>query len=237
MKYENICKGKFKERLNRFVAEVEIGKRKCRAHVKNTGRCRELLIPGADVFLEDFTSDMGSRKLEYSLIGVEKKTDSGSFIVNIDSQAPNKVVRESFESGKIIPCGLKDISFIRSEYRYGASRIDFLVEDSLGAKALVEVKGVTLEKDGFARFPDAPTHRGIRHIRELMKAKEEGYFASIIFVIQMSGIKLFGPNMVTHPEFGKTLKEADEKGVEILAYDCFTAADSLEISGSVKVML
>lgn len=237
MKYENICRGKFIERPNRFVAVVDIDGRICRAHVKNTGRCRELLIPGADVFLEDFSYRMGSRKLKYSLIGVKKKTSSGILMINMDSQAPNKVVGEALEQGCLVPRGLENVSLLKSEYKYGNSRIDFLAKDRRGAEALIEVKGVTLEKNGTAMFPDAPTARGIKHIEELIAAKKAGYSACIIFVIQMKEVESFRPNDRTHPEFGRTLAEAQKKGVEILACSCIVEEDALELNRPVKVIL
>ena len=206
-------------------------------HVKNTGRCRELLVPGAAVFVEDFSENMRDRKLRYSLIGVEKNEDGMRRLVNMDSQAPNRVVQEALEEGKFVPADLENAAVIKSEYRYGNSRLDFYAEDSTGEKALIEVKGVTLEQQGTALFPDAPTERGVRHIEELIRAKREGYGASILFVIQMKDVGLFRPNYITQPLFGHKLMEAECAGVEILAYDCMVSIDSLRLHRRVAVRL
>lgn len=237
MKYEKICRGKFIERPNRFTAYVDICGSKQKVHVKNTGRCRELLVPGAEVYLEDFSEKIGKRRLRYSVVGVKKETEHGSIIINMDSQAPNKVVKEALEAEKLVLPGLADISFVRGEYRYGDSRLDFMVKDSSGKTALAEVKGVTLEMNGTARFPDAPTERGIKHIEELIKAKSEGYAACIIFVIQMNGAEYFEPNYDTHPEFGDALCRAESSGVAVLAYDCQVEPGSLKLGKPVKVRL
>ncbi len=264
MKYEKIVKAKFIERINRFVAVVEVdgaeadGSGACRAesvsgrtervHVKNTGRCRELLVPGNTVYLEDFEGRMGSRRMRHSLVAVEKKTGpdagGGSLLINMDSQAPNKVVHEALADGRIRLPGLCDadageggLTLIRPETKYGDSRFDFYVEaegcgrDSDEAKkAFIEVKGVTLEDDGHARFPDAPTERGVKHINELVRAREEGCLAYIIFIVQMEGVKDVSPNYETHPEFGEALAKAAEAGVEILAYDCSVTPGSLTVN-------
>ena len=241
MKYRNIIKGKFISRPNRFIAHVEVDGKEEKSHVKNTGRCRELLQPGAVVYLEDFRERMGSRKLEFSLIGVEKTVQRAEFhetiMVNMDSQAPNKVVKEAMQSGRLLPAGLCDASYIKPEYTYGASRMDFYAEDSCGKKLLMEVKGVTLEDGGIARFPDAPTERGIKHVEELIGAKKQGYEAAILFVIQMKGVEWFEPNYATHAAFGEALCRAAAAGVEILAYDCIVEEDSLVLDKAVKVRL
>lgn len=237
MKYQHIVHGTFIERPNRFVAHVEIAGRVEKVHVKNTGRCRELLVSGADVYLEDFSERMGSRKLRYSLISVGKPTAKELLMVNMDSQAPNKVVREALENGTLLPGGLHHVKYIKSEYRYGKSRLDFYAEDSGGHQWLAEVKGVTLEENGVARFPDAPTERGIRHIEELITAVGEGYYACIIFVIQMKGVASFEPNYLTHREFGEALERAKKAGVEVLAYDCQVTADTLTLDKPVPVNL
>ena len=221
MRYDNIIEGKFISRPNRFIAYVEIDGKKETVHVKNTGRCKELLTEGANVFLE--VSSNPERKTKYDLISVYK----GENLINMDSQAPNKValefIREQFKNAKIKP-----------EYTYGNSRIDIYMEYE-GKKALIEVKGVTLEKDGVAMFPDAPTERGIKHINELIRARDEGYECYIFFVIQMKGIKEFTPNYNTHYEFGKSIEMADKAGVKILAYDCIVTPDTLIIDAPVKV--
>ena len=166
MEYKNIVKGKFISRPNRFIAEVEINGETVRCHVKNTGRCRELLIPGTDVYMEDFAGRMRSRRLRYSLIAVTK----GNTLINMDSQAPNKVIAEALHSGTIQLPEMSELKAIKAEKTYGSSRLDFYVEDICGRKGFIEVKGVTLEEDGIAMFPDAPTERGVRHTEELCKA-------------------------------------------------------------------
>lgn len=237
MKYEKICRGKFISRPNRFIAEVETGGYVRRAHVRNTGRCRELLVTGADLIMEDFRDRMGKRKLEYSLIGVTKETARGPILINVDSQAPNKVVGEALRFGKLRIGDMKKAEIVKSEYTYGTSRLDFYVKDETGREALVEVKGVTLEEDGTAMFPDAPTERGVKHIRELMGAASSGYVACVIFVIQMKGIDFFRPNDRTHAEFGEVLREAQKAGVEVLAYDCIVGEDSLRLDAPVEIKL
>ena len=226
MRYENICSGKFIARPNRFIAQVEIGGAVEICHVKNTGRCRELLVPGAQVYLERSSNPL--RKTKYDLIAVEK----GNLLVNMDSQAPNKVFREFAESGAF----RKDLTRIRGEYTWGDSRFDFLLEDDRGL-TFVEVKGVTLEDDGVVRFPDAPTERGVKHLNGLKRAVEEGHRAAAFFVIQMEGMKSFSPNDVTHPAFGDALREAAAAGVEVLAYECRVTPDTLEIARPVLVVL
>ena len=246
MKYENIVKGKFISRPNRFIAYVEIAGETVKAHVKNTGRLGELLVPGAEVFLEDHAGRMGSRKLRYSLIAVRKDDElsakkqdgvSQGRLVNIDSQAPNKVVKEAMLGGKLLPEGLKDVTYYKPEYKYGDSRLDFYAEDSCGSKLLGEVKGVTLEENGKARFPDAPTERGVKHIEELIKAVREGYKACIVFVIKMKGVDSFSPNYDTHPEFGEMLACAREEGVEIIARDCIVSENGLILDKNVEIEL
>lgn len=237
MRYENIVKGKFIGRPNRFIAVVEVDGQEVKAHVKNTGRLRELLLPGAEVYLEDHVGRMGSRKLRYSLISVIKEDEQGKRILNIDSQAPNKIVKEAMQSGSLLPDGLKDISLFKAEYSFGSSRLDFYAEDSCGSRILGEVKGVTLEVDGNARFPDAPTERGVKHIEELISAVEQGYRACIVFVIKMKGVSSFSPNHDTHPEFGEALKKARDAGVEIIARDCIVSKDSIIMDKNVEIIL
>lgn len=214
MKYDNITKAKFIRRPNRFIAEVEIEGSVETVHVKNTGRCKELLIPGCDVYLT--APDSPGRKTKYDLVAVIK---SNGLLINIDSQAPNKVVKEwLMKQGydKIVP-----------EYTYGDSRIDFYMEKG-DEKYLMEVKGCTLEVDGTGYFPDAPTERGVKHIRELIRAKEEGYNAALAFVIQMDGIKEVRPNVKTHPEFGIAMEDARRSGVEVVFITCHVEPDSLD---------
>ena len=240
MKYEKIIKGQFVSRPNRFVADVKLNHSGeiTRAHVKNTGRCRELLLPGSTVYLEDFTDRMGTRKMTYSLIGVEKVLPDGQVLmINMDSQAPNKVTAEALASGKIILPGMGRLTEIRGEKTYGDSRFDFYVEDEDGRRGFIEVKGVTLEDGGLVRFPDAPTERGVKHLRELMKARAEGYMAYALFIVQMEGMRLFMPNDDTHPAFGDALREAAEADVGVLAYQCRVTEDTLEVTCPLEVRL
>lgn len=243
MKYDKIVEAKFIERENRFVARVALPEGEVsRAHVKNTGRCRELLLPGADVYLEDHADRMGNRKMRYSLVAVRKAATGGrQILINMDSQAPNKVVGEALTDGRILLPGFEESTDhlrIKPETRFGDSRFDFYVEqvspEGKGRKAFIEVKGVTLEDDGYARFPDAPTERGVKHINELIRAHEEGYDAYIIFVVQMEGIKDVSPNDETQPQFGEALAKARKAGVKILAYDCLVTPDSLKVKGPVS---
>lgn len=230
MRYPNIVSGIFLKRPNRFIAHVMIKGKEEIAHVKNTGRCRELLIPGATIYLQEH--DNPNRKTKFSLIAVEK----GKLLVNIDSQAPNKVMLEALSQGLCLP-GLKSpIIQIKPESVYGSSRFDFYVTAN-GQKAYLEVKGVTLELDGVAKFPDAPTERGVKHIRELMEAAKEGFEAYVIFVIQMKGIRYVTPNDETHAEFGQALREAHRMGVNIIAYDCLVAPDQLKLDQPIPVVL
>lgn len=233
MKYENICKGNFIARPNRFIAEVLIDGKKEKAHVKNTGRCRELLIPDAEVYLEDFDGRMGSRKMRYSLIGVKK----GELLINMDSQAPNKVCEEALRSGRLQLPGMGKLSLVKREKTFGDSRFDFYVEDEKGERGWLEVKGVTLEEDHVARFPDAPTERGVKHVYELCRAVKEGYRGYVLFVIQMTGIRNFEPNDRTHKAFGDALRQAEKDGVAVLACDCNVTEDTLEIKNQIPVTL
>ena len=213
MKYDNITKATFISRPNRFIAEVEIGGHHETVHVKNTGRCKELLIPGCDVWLT--APGTPNRKTKYDLVAVKK---GNGLLINIDSQAPNKVVKEWLEGyDTVIP-----------EYTYGESRIDFYMERG-DECVLMEVKGCTLEVGGIGYFPDAPTVRGVKHIRELILAKQEGYRAILTFVIQMDGINEVRTNVTTHPEFGEALEAAQAAGVEVLFLPCHVEPDSLEI--------
>ena len=216
MKYRKVIDAKFINRPNRFIAEVEIPERGREiVHVKNTGRCKELLIPGVDVILEE--SDNPNRKTKYDLIAVSKE---GMGWINIDSQAPNKVVYEWLEK--------QGYSYIKPEYKYGNSRIDFYMEKE-NSKYLMEVKGCTLEIDRIGYFPDAPTERGVKHLRELTLATKKGYKCIIAFVIQMEGITEVRPNISTHPEIGIALKEAKDAGVEIWYMPCRVMPDELFI--------
>lgn len=230
MKYENISPGRFIKRPNRFIAEVEIQEagnvRKERVHVKNTGRCQELLIPGAEVYLEKSAAE--NRKTAYDLIGVKK----GGVLVNMDSNAPNKAVREWLESGAYFD----DVTLVRPETTYGSSRFDFYVEAG-ERKIFIEVKGVTLEQQSVAMFPDAPSQRAVKHVEELVKATAEGYECYVLFVIQMKGISCFTPNREAQPQFADALMRAQQAGVRILAYDCLVTLNSMVLSDPVPVEL
>lgn len=217
MKYSNIICGKFISRPNRFIAKVEIDCREETVHVKNTGRCKELLLPGATVVLE--VSDNPERKTKYDLIAVYKK---GLGLVNIDSQAPNKVVFEWLKSQKF--------DYIKPEYTIGSSRIDFYMEKG-SEKYLLEVKGCTLEIEGVGYFPDAPTLRGVKHLKELCELQKRGYNCAVAFVIQMEGIKEVRPNISTHPQFGEALAEAQNAGVKVIFLECSVTENSLSIKG------
>ncbi len=226
MIYESVQKGIFIERSNRFVALVETEGRREVCHVKNTGRCKELLLPGVEVVLEYRPST--ARKTAYDLIAVYK----GERLINMDSQAPNQVVREMLLEGRLFP----EVTLVKPEQAYGSSRFDFYVETS-ERKLFVEVKGVTLEENGAARFPDAPTLRGIKHLQELVRCLQDGYEAVVLFVVQMKGIYSFEPNTATHPAFASALWEAEQAGVKILAYDCLVSENSLRIDKQVPVRI
>lgn len=215
LQYKNIKQAKFIDRPNRFIAYVEVDGKPETVHVKNTGRCRELLIPGAEVYLTE--PGTPGRKTRYDLIAVRK--DNG-ILFNIDSQAPNKVVREWLDG--------QGFDLVQPEHTYGSSRIDFYMERG-EERYLMEVKGCTLEVDGVGYFPDAPTERGVKHLRELMRAASEGYHAVAAFVIQMDGVTEVRPNVQTHPEFGVALKEAVEAGVRVLSMPCHVEPGKLNI--------
>lgn len=241
MKYSKIREAVFLARPNRFIANVLIGGEIHTVHVKNTGRCKELLYEGAVIYLEDHEDNRNNRKTGYSLVAVEKRGEtegSGTRFVNIDSYAPNRVVGEALKGGTIVLPGLNvPYNRIKPETTYGASRFDFYVEDATGEKAFIEVKGVTLEEDGTARFPDAPTERGLKHVRELCAALDDGFAAYVIFVIQMKGVSAFEPNDATHPAFGEALREASQEGVVVLAFDCAVTPDAIDIGEPVRVNL
>lgn len=213
MKYAHVIRGEFINRPNRFIANILVEGFPVVVHVKNTGRCQELLTPGAEVYLEK--SDNPQRKTAYDLIAVRKPS---GLLVNIDSQAPNKVVREWLDQ--------RAFDLIRPEYTYGDSRVDFYMEKS-SQRFLLEVKGCTLERDGIGFFPDAPTARGAKHLRELRRAASEGYQSAVAFVIQMDGISEVRPNIETDPEFARALFEAETSGVKILFLMCHVEPDSI----------
>ena len=233
MNYQHIKKGTFKERPNRFIALVEIEGKEYTVHVKNTGRCKELLIPGVQVLLEyDPQAKEKGRKTEYSLVAVYK----GERLINMDSQAPNQAAWEWLRDGGLErETGIR-VEQICRETTYGQSRFDlsFTVH---GQSAFMEVKGVTLEQDGIAMFPDAPTERGVKHLEELSQAVRDGFEAYVLFVIQMKGVTGFKPNDKTHKEFARVLKKAQKAGVKILAYDCRVREDGFVIDQKVPVNL
>lgn len=226
MRYDNVITGTFLERPNRFIAYCEVDGVKEKVHVKNTGRCKELLIPGATVYLS--VSENSERSTRCDLIAVKK----GDRIINMDSQVPNDVAAESLRS---IPM-FSGISQIRREYPYGNSRIDIMATDGEN-RFLIEVKGVTLENDNIARFPDAPTERGAKHLRELMSSKDRGFTPCVLFIVQMDGIERFEPNWDTDPVFSQTLKDAKEAGVRILAYGCSVTPDSITLTDPIDVVV
>ena len=226
MTYPNVTPAVFLSRPNRFVARVLVNGEEQTVHVKNTGRCKELLIPGAEVFLTK--SDNPNRKTAYDLIAVRK----GTRLINMDSQAPNKVFGEWAAAGRFIP----GLTLLRPECQHGDSRFDFYWEAG-ERKGFVEVKGVTLEDNNAVYFPDAPTERGIKHLNGLAACLQEGYEAAVCFVIQMEGVDFFAPNDRTHPAFGEALRQAAGAGVQVLALDCTVTPDSLTLRQSVPVRL
>lgn len=229
MKYYNIKKAVFIERPNRFIAYARLNGEVVKCHVKNTGRCKELLISEkSEIFLEDHGEDTG-RKTRYSIVNVVKN----GRIINMDSQAPNKIAYDWIAAGHFHG----DVTYIKREQTFGNSRIDIYYERGNGIKGFMEVKGVTLEEDNVARFPDAPTERGVKHIHELIKAEKEGYETNILFVIQMKGIEHFEPNDKTHAAFGEALREAEKAGVNIMAIDCHVTSDEVVAGNFVPVVL
>ncbi len=224
MTYGIVIQGHFLKRPNRFIAHVETQDGIQICHVKNTGRCRELLVPGAVVYLEE--SPNPNRKTKYDLIAVEK----GDLLINMDSQAPNQVAEE------YLPRLFPNMTGWRREFTWGRSRFDFRVETP-EKTWFMEVKGVTLEENGVVLFPDAPTQRGVKHLRELCRCQEEGYGACVLFVVQMSGIRYFTPNRHTHPEFAQALEEAALQGVRLEAVDCLVTPQSLIPGEPVEIRL
>ena len=225
MEYQRMVSGIFLDRPNRFVADIEINGVPVVCHVKNTGRCRELLPVGASVWCQE--SDNPNRKTKYDLIAVQK----GQRIINMDSQAPNAAAKEWLLAG-----GLGEITHLRPEVFHGESRFDFAFQKD-GRQCFLEVKGVTLENNGICAFPDAPTERGARHLRHLTQAAGEGYGTYVLFVIQMEDIEYLHPNDDTDPAFGNALRDAHAAGVEILAMDCTVTEDTMVIGKTVPVVL
>ncbi len=224
MTYDKIIPGVFISRPNRFIAHVETAGGLEVCHVKNTGRCRELLVKGARVYLSESANP--ARKTRFDLVAVEK----GRLLINMDSQAPNKAAAE------YMPALLPGLTLLRPETRFGGSRFDFYAE-AAGERWFVEVKGVTLERDGLTLFPDAPTARGTKHLRELCSCVEAGYKACVLFVVQMSGVRGFTPNLETDPEFAKALLEAEKSGVRLEAADCRVTPGSLTIRQKLPIFL
>lgn len=226
MIYNNTVTGTFLSRPNRFIAHVQLDGKTVVAHVKNTGRCAELLITGAQVVLQQ--ADKLGRKTAYDLIAVHK----GERLINMDSQAPNKVFMEYLQAGLFID----GLTHIKPEMKHGNSRFDFYAQRG-EQEIFIEVKGVTLEENGAAMFPDAPTERGVKHLNELAQCVQDGFAAHVVFVIQMQGVRYFTPNMKTHPAFGEALIAAEKAGVRITALDCMVAENSLQIKNPVPVRL
>ena len=225
MHYANMIPGIFRARPNRFIAHVEIRGREEIVHVKNTGRCRELLPPGAQVWCQE--SDNPTRKTRFDLITVQK----GHRLINMDSQAPNAAAKEWLSAG-----GLGPVENLKAEARHGDSRFDFAFEKD-GVPCFLEVKGVTLETNGVCAFPDAPTERGVKHLQGLTRLAREGYGAYVLFVIQMADVRYLHPNDATDPAFGAALREAAASGVRILAMDCAVTADTMTIRNPVEVRM
>ena len=230
MKYNSVIKGRFISRPNRFIAMVEIDGIIETVHVKNTGRCKELLVEGATVYLS--VSDNPNRKTKFDLIAVEKITDKGVLLINMDSQIPNDVAVEWLQKSMLF----SDKAIIKREVFYGKSRFDIYVEDG-ERKAFIEVKGVTLENGGVTSFPDAPTERGIKHLNELSAAINDGYEAYVLFIIQMKGVNLFEPNRERHPQFADALVNANNREVKILAVDCIVTENSIIADKNIDIKL
>ena len=226
MRYPNVQEAVFLSRPNRFVAQCLLDGAELTVHVKNTGRCRELLVPEARVWLT--RSDNPARKTAYDLIAVQK----GSRLINMDAAAPNAAFGEFARAGKFLP----DAQNVRAEVKYGASRFDFSLESG-GKTHYIEVKGVTLEQNGAVRFPDAPTERGVKHLKELQRAASEGFGAHAVFVIQMADVEFFAPNDETHPAFGAALRECAQNGVQVHAFCCRVTPDGMELDKPVDVRL
>lgn len=260
MKYNRVVPGIFQKRPNRFIAHVCIHGKEEVCHVKNTGRCKELLVPGCTVYCA--VSDNPNRKTKFDLIAVEKKVESSTLLINMDSQAPNAAVKEWLASG-VSPFG--QIDLLKPECRHGNSRFDFYLEckskntvknvqnSAIGLcasaddsktdfshnlrKIFIEVKGVTLEDDGVVLFPDAPTERGVKHVHELIQCHGEGYETYILFVVQMERARYFTPNRKTHPEFADALCEAKQADVELLAYVCTVSPDEMKLDKPLEIKL
>jgi len=228
LKYNDVIEGIFLNRPNRFIAEVLIDNNVERVHVKNTGRCKEILVYGTKVYLEK--SNNANRKTKFSIISAFKENT----LINIDSQAPNKVVYEAIKSGKIDE--FKDITYIRREVVFDKSRFDLYYERGK-KKGFIEIKGVTLEKDKLALFPDAPTERGAQHVEEMIKAKKEGLEGFIFFLIQMENISIFTPNYLMDKKFGENVKRAKSCGVNIIGYNSIVTKNEIKIGKKIKILV
>ena len=231
MKYNRVVPGVFLKRPNRFIAHVCIHGKEEVCHVKNTGRCKELLVPGCTVYCA--VSDNPKRKTKFDLIAVEKKVESSTLLINMDSQAPNAAVKEWLASGAS-PFG--QIDLLKPECRHGNSRFDFYLECNK-RKIFIEVKGVTLEDDGVVLFPDAPTERGVKHVHELIQCHGEGCETYILFVVQMERARYFTPNRKTHPQFADAMYEAKQAGVELMAYMCTVCPDEMKMDKPLEIKL
>lgn len=232
MKYDNVVEAKFVQRLNRFIAEVELEGQVIKVHVKNTGRCKELFIKGVRVFLEPAKNP--DRKTKFSLVALYK----GDLLINLDSQIPNYVAKEAVMDNKYLKEILGDVTYLKNEVTYGKSRFDLYYENNhLGTKGFIEVKGVTLEIDGMVKFPDAPTTRGTKHVLELIESMNDGYKSYILFVVQLSPASYFTPNKVTDPNFCQALEKAKDAGVGILCFDSIITPDSIVLNKPIEVRL
>lgn len=230
MKYnKKIVKAEFINRPNRFYSTVKVNGEEIKVHVPNTGRCKEILIPGCTVFLREETNP--TRKTPYDLMAVYK----GEKLISIDSHIPNKVIDEALKNKKVK--GLEKYTNILREKTFGKSRFDFKLSTDEGEEYFLEVKGVTLEDNGYARFPDAPTERGARHLLELVEAKKQGYGAGAMFLIQLEDVNKFSPNDTGDKAFGEALRFAKENGVDIFAYNCIVTEESIEINRPVEIIL
>lgn len=227
MKYDNMVEGTFIKRINRFIAEVKVNGSIEKVHVKNTGRCKELFIEGQKIYLQ--SSDNPNRKTKYSLISIYK----GDMLVNVDSQVPNAVIFNAVKNKAIK--GLEDVSFLKREYTYGNSRFDLYFKRENGHEGFIEVKGVTLEREGYSTFPDAPTSRGTKHVKELTSAVSEGFETYVIFLIQLKPVDYFTPNIEMDPEFSDALENAYNNGVNVLAFDSIVTHDSIIIGDNIPV--
>jgi sugar fermentation stimulation protein A len=232
MKYEKVIEGRFVRRVNRFIAEVLMDEVLTTVHVKNTGRCKELFIEGVKVYLEPANNP--NRKTKFSLVALYKE----DMLINIDSQIPNKAAKEGLENNPYLREVFGELSLVKTEVNYGSSRFDLYYENhSLHTKGFIEVKGVTLEDKGVAMFPDAPTKRGTKHVRELIASQEEGYQNYILFVIQLKPVTYFTPNKIRDPEFSQALIKANEEGVGILCFDSIIEPDSITLDRPIDIVL